>query len=239
MKLQMGMCMMLALAYGVSAQEGAVGGGPCGNAAADSSSSPASQVNLFSPHRAARDFSLSNADSSAAFPSPEAVAAPAPAAKPRYIFGDRDDYRWQLGVGVEYFRFRSNIIDASLVGLNTTVTYFTNSWFGVEGSVITGFAPEIYDREHVKIFGGAGGFRIGSRRQRWEPWGHALVGGSHLQPQTAGNSRNALMAQAGIGVDYRLHARLSFRVEGDWVYTTYFNQTQNNFQGVAGAVLHF
>jgi len=28
-------------------------------------------------------------------------------------------------------------------------------------------------------------------------------------------------------------------VEGDWVYTTYFSQTQNNFQGVAGAVLHF
>ena len=238
MKLRMGMLMMLALAYGVSAQEGAVtSGGGSGNAAADFRNTSASQVNLFSTNAAARDFPLSNADAKAAPPAPE--AAPTPAAKPRYIFGDRDDYRWQLGVGVEYFRFRSNIIDASLVGLNTTVTYFTNSWFAVEGSVITGFAPEIYDREHVKIFAGAGGFRIGGRRQRWEPWGHALVGGSHLQPQTAGNSRNALMAQAGIGVDYRIQARLSFRVEGDWVYTDYFSQTQNNFQGVAGAVLHF
>jgi hypothetical protein len=40
-------------------------------------------------------------------------------------------------------------------------------------------------------------------------------------------------------VDFRVHARLSLRVEGDWVYTSYFSQTQNNFQGVAGIVLHF
>jgi hypothetical protein len=105
---------------------------------------------------------------------------------------------------------------------------------------VTGFSPaQIYNQEHAKLFGGAGGIRIGGRRQRWEPWGHALVGGSHLQPQTAAGGRNALMAQAGVGVDYRIHARLSLRVEGDWVYTTYFSQTQNSFQAVAGVVLHF
>jgi hypothetical protein len=155
------------------------------------------------------------------------------------VFGSRDDYRWQLGVGVEYLRFVSSRYDASLVGLNTTVTYFTNGWFALEGNLVTGFAPTIYANEHVKFFGGAGGIRIGSRRARWEPWAHGLVGGSHLQPQTAGASRGSLMAQAGGGVDYRLHARLSFRLEGDWVYTTYFSQSQSNFQGVAGVVLHF
>jgi hypothetical protein len=232
----MGMMMMMALAVGVRAQETVSDGGR-GNAAAEFSATSASRVKLFSSNGESHDFSLSNAEASPSVPSPEAAAVPA--AKPRYIFGDRDDYRWQLGVGVEFFRFRSSIIDASLVGLNTTLTYYTNSWFALEGNLITGFAPEIYDREHVKIWGGAGGFRIGGRRQKWEPWGHALVGGSHLQPQTAGNSRNALMAQAGLGVDFRVHARLSFRVEGDWVYTNYFNEMQNNFQGVAGAVLHF
>jgi len=160
-------------------------------------------------------------------------------AQPSVFYGSRDDYRWQLGVGVEFFRFQSSRINASLVGLNTTVTYFTNSWFALEGNVITGFAPEIYENEHVKMFGGAGGIRIGGRKAKWEPWAHGLVGGDHLQPQTAGVSRNALMAQAGIGVDYRVHARLSLRVEGDWVYTGFFNQMQNNFQGVAGAVFHF
>ena len=237
-KLLTGTMVMMALAYGASAQVGAVGESR-GNAAEEFGVTSASQVNLFSTDAVTREGYLATADASATAAAPEAAPAPAPAAKPKFVFGDRDDYRWQLGVGVEFFRFRSDSINSSLVGLNTTVSYFTNSWFALEGNVITGFAPEIYDREHVKIFGGAGGFRIGGRRQRWEPWGHALVGGSHLQPQTAGNSRNALMAQAGLGVDYRIHARLSLRVEGDWVYTNYFSQTQNNFQGVAGVVFHF
>ncbi len=227
--------MLLGMAGTVSAQDD--GSGREGtNAAASFSESSGSEVTLLPPGGAA-GFSLGNAGEASAQP----MAMPAvPAAKPKYVFfGDRDDYRWQLGVGVEFFRFRSNIINASLVGLNTTLTYFTNSWFAVEGDVITGFAPEIYTNEHVKIFGGSGGIRVGGRRARWEPWGHALVGASHLQPQTAGNSRNSILAQAGIGMDYRVHSRLSLRVEGDWVYTTYFNQSQNNFQGVAGAVLHF
>lgn len=162
-----------------------------------------------------------------------------PGAQPSVFYGSRDDYRWQLGVGVEFFRFQSSRINASLVGLNTTVTYYTNSWFAVEGNVITGYAPTVYQNDHVKMVGGSGGIRIGGRKAKWEPWAHGLVGGDHLQPQTAGASRNALMAQAGIGVDYRVHARLSLRVEGDWVYTGFFSQAQNNFQGVAGAVFHF
>jgi len=66
-----------------------------------------------------------------------------------------------------------------------------------------------------------------------------LVGGSHLQPQTAAGGRTSLMALAGAGVDYRIHARLSFRMEGDWAFTRYFSQSQNDFQGVASVVLHF
>lgn len=166
-------------------------------------------------------------------------AAAAPPAKPRYIFGDRDDYRWQLGVGVEFLRFQSSRIDASLVGLNTTVTYFTNDWFALEGNLVTGFAPTIYVNEHVKYFGGAGGIRLGSRRARFEPFGHALFGGAHLQPQTAMSSKNTWTVQAGLGLDYRVNARLSLRGEVDWVRDAFFNQAQNNFQAVAAVVFHF
>jgi opacity protein-like surface antigen len=237
-KALMGAMLLLATALGVCAQDDGTAPGRT-SAGGNFGETSASQVTLF-PAPATGSFALANpAGEASAIPMPAPTPA-APAAKPKYVFfGDRDDYRWQLGVGVEYFRFQSNIINASMVGLNTTLTYYTNSWFALEGNVVTGFAPEIYDREHVKLFGGAGGIRIGGRRAQWEPWGHALVGGAHLQPQTAGNSRSALMAQAGIGVDYRVHSRLSIRVEGDWVYTTFFSQAQNNFQGVAGVVLHF
>jgi opacity protein-like surface antigen len=242
----LGMALVLMAACAVHAQEvssaaPAVRGSE--NAAAAFSDTSAAQVNLFpnsSNSSAAPSFALSTPAAPSANPLPAApTPAPAPAPKPTFVFGDRDDYRWQLGLGVEFFRFQSNIITASLVGVNTTINYFTNTWFAVEGNLVTGFAPTIYENEHVKYFEGGGGIRIGGRRARFEPFAHALVGGAHLQPQTAGNSRNALSAQAGIGVDYRVNSRLSLRLAGDYVYTDFFKQTQNNYQGTAGVVFHF
>jgi len=234
-KFGMEVLLLLAAAGGAGAQEE---NSPAGrtNAAASFEQTSAAKVNLVATNEesGAAPSVVGEGEASAA---PEAPAAPA--AKPRFVFGDRDDYRWQLGIGVEFYRFLSSRFDASLVGVNTTVTYFTNGWFALEGNLVTGFAPEIYDREHVKLFGGGGGIRVGSRRARWEPWGHVLAGGAHLQPQTAGASKTALLLQTGGGVDYRVHARMSLRLEADWVYTTFFSQSQNGFQGVAGVVLHF
>lgn len=235
----LGVLVVLLAAGAVGAQETSLGAGAAKgatNVAAEFGTSSAAQVNLYTPSEGAGSLALATPSTAAGAAAAEPAAA---TPRPRFVFGVRDDYRWQLGLGVEFFRFQSSRIDASLVGLNTTLTYFTNDWFAVEGNVVTGFAPEIYDREHVKYFGGGGGIRIGSRRARWEPWGHALVGGGHLQPQTAGSSKNALTVQAGGGVDFRLHARLSLRAEGDYVFSTFFGQHQNDYQGAAGIVFHF
>jgi hypothetical protein len=229
----LGALLMMAIACAVRAQDG----NSADNSAKDSGtsvaalgSSPVAQVNLSAAAGdAMRSFALATPATASANPSAPADPGAAPAARPKYVFGERDDYRWQLAVGVEFFRFQSNIFNASMVGLNTTVSYYTNDWF----------ALEIYDREHVKYFGGAGGIRIGTRKARFEPWGHALVGGGHLQPQTAGNGKGALTFTGGIGLDYRLHARLSLRAEADYLYSQFFKQTQNNFQGVAAVVFHF
>jgi len=226
-KLLTGTMMWMALAYGLSAQEAAMGASR-GNAAAEDSATPAVQGSLVSTSVLAHESGMASA-----------AAAAEPVPKPKFVFGDRDDYRWQLGVGFEYMRFRSDPIDTSLIGLNTTLSYFTNSWFALEGNVITTFGTSTIGGATPKFFGGAGGFRVGGRRQKWEPWAHGLVGGSHLQPQTAAGGRTALMAQAGIGVDYRIHARLSLRAQGDWLFTSYFNQNQNSFQTIAGVVFHF
>ncbi len=249
-KTLMGLVLTLAVAWGTSTHAQLriePANAPAGevNVATPFSSTSASRVNLLDPSADAAqplNFSLIaplNAPSAEPAPAAAPAAAASPTPKPRYIFGDRDDYRWQLGLGIEFIRFQSKLIDASLVGLNTTITYFTNDWFALEGNLVTGFAPTIYDREHVKYFGGAGGIRIGSRRARFEPWGHVLVGGAHLQPQTAGYSKNTLEVQAGGGLDYRVNTRLSLRAEGDWVRTQFFSDSQNNFQGVAAVVFHF
>ncbi|HEY2459065.1 MAG TPA: outer membrane beta-barrel protein [Candidatus Acidoferrum sp.] len=235
---------LLAGAWSLRAQEFAVAGNTvpdATNAAATFADTSAAHVtllntNLTSGAASSADSAPSSAEPASALP---AMPTPAPAPKPRFVFGDRDDYRWQLGIGVEFFRFQSNLFDASLVGVNTNVTYFTNDWFGIEGNIGTGFAPTIYHNDHVKYLGYQGGIHLGSRRARWEPWAHILAGGGHMLPQTAGNSKNALAFTAGGGVDYRLYARLSLRAEADYVYTRFFGQNQNDFQGFAGIVIHF
>lgn len=174
----------------------------------------------------------------AAAPEPAAVPAE-PAAKPKFVWGERDDYRWQLYLGGEFLRFRSNVFNASAGGFNTTVSYYTNTWFALEGNLVTAFAPPLNDNNHVKYFEGAGGIRIGGRRARFEPWLHALAGGAHMQPQTAAGDRTAFSATGGGGLDYRVNSRLSIRGEADYVYSNFYKSTQNNFQASLGLVFHF
>jgi len=165
-------------------------------------------------------------------------AAPSP--KPKFLYSRNDIVRWELGFGFTWVRFRSSIFDASAVGIRTSLTYNTNEWFGIEGNVSAAFAPEIYDRAHVKLLIYGAGPKIAWHRfQRWDPWLHAIIGGAHEQPQTAGNGKNAFAVQLGGGADYNFNARFSARLEGNYVRTSFFGQSQNNFQLGAGLVLHF
>ncbi len=167
----------------------------------------------------------------------ELVAPPSP--KPRFIFGGRDDYRWELGFGVTWFRFQSSPFDANAFGIKTSVAYFTNEWFAIEGNVSAAFAPQIFQNEHVKLATYGAGPKIAWRQRQWEPWLHGIFGGAHEQPQTSGFSRNTYSIQAGGGADYRWNPRLSFRLEADYVRTGFFKQSQNNFQLAGGFVFHF
>jgi hypothetical protein len=150
-----------------------------------------------------------------------------------------DTLRWQIAVGASFVRFHSKIFNASLAGTYTSVAWSKNDWLAIEGQVMTGFAPEIYLKEHVKYLSYGGGVRLGSHRAKWEPFAHVLVGGAHLQPQTAGNSRSAFMVQAGGGADYRFWPRLSLRGEADYLHTTFFKSSQNDFQATLAVVCHF
>jgi hypothetical protein len=174
---------------------------------------------------------------------PRSLAAPAepsPAApEPKFVYGSRDDFRWQLGLGISLVRFRSSLYYATGVGTNTSLTYFTNEWLGVEGNINTAFAPTINLNQHVKYVSYGAGPKIAWRARKWEPWAHALAGGMHVVPQTAGRSKNGFALQIGGGVDYRFYPHLSARVEVDWVKTHVFNEWGNSAQANADIVLHF
>ena len=167
------------------------------------------------------------------------AAAEPPAPTPRYVYGNRDDFRWQLGLGLAIVRFRSSYYYATGIGSNTSLTYFTNEWLGVEGNINTGFAPTIYGNEHVKYASYGAGPKVAWRHRQLEPWAHTLVGGAHILPQTAGHSQNGFSLQVGGGVDYRIFPHLSARAELDWVKTHLFGVWQNNAQANVDIVLHF
>lgn len=201
-----------------------------------SDATPLTPLSTFTPASSSTDFATPAP--SAALPS-EPTPVPDPTPDPKFLYGGRDDYRWQLGLGAGWERFRSSIFNASAVGINTSISYYLNNWLGIEGNAMTAFAPEIFDREHVKLFNLTGGPRIALRQRRWEPWVHGLVGLAHEQPQTANHSRNAFAVQLGGGADYRINPRLSLRLQGDYLRTLFFSQTQNNFTLVGGVVIHF
>ena len=170
-------------------------------------------------------------------PAPADPATPSP--KPRFIYGGRDDYRWQLGLSLAWVHFNSSRFNANAIGEKTSVAYFLNEWLGVEGSVTAAFSPTTIGTNHVKVLIYGGGPKVAWRQKRWEPWLHAIFGGAHEQPQTAGHSRNSYGILAGGGADYRWNPHLSFRAEGNYVRTGFFSQSQNNFELAGGAVLHF
>jgi opacity protein-like surface antigen len=164
----------------------------------------------------------------------------APAPKPKFLYSRDDIVRWELGLGFNWIRFRSSIFNANAVGLKTSVTYYTNDWFGIEGNLSAAWGPDVFPRQRAKLLVYGGGPKITWRRyKRWDPWLHGIFGGAHEQPQTTGNSKSTYSIQLGGGADYNFNYRLSGRLEGNYVRTGFFGQSQNNFQLGAGVVLHF
>lgn len=173
-------------------------------------------------------------------PALDSEPLPPPKPEPRFVFGSSDDYRWQLAVGYEFVRFRSAAFDANLHGLHTSLTYYTNDWFGIEGSVVAAFGPTLFANDRTKYLLYTGGPRIAWRGRKWEPWAHALFGGMHMLPQIAGGfSQNAFAFQLGGGADFRFIPQLSARFEGDYVRSQLYSTSQNNFQFGTGLVIHF
>jgi hypothetical protein len=220
-----------------------------GNAAQDFSATSAAKATLLSDLAAADTFSTSATKLTNPFAAPvvpTALALPldsaepaSPSPRPRFLYGGRGDYRWELGLGLTVLRFRSSVFNATCVGVNTSVVYFTNEWFGIEGNVSAVYAPTVYVNEHVKIVTYGGGPKITWRQKQWEPWLHGIFGGAHEQPQVSGSSRNSYVIKVGGGADYRWNPRISFRLGGDYVRTGFFNRSQNNFQLAGGFVFHF
>lgn len=165
-----------------------------------------------------------------------AAAVPSANAVP---FGASDGLRWQLSEGADYVRFRSNEFNSNMIGVHTSLTYFATDWLGIEGSVTAAFGSKIFANETSKYLLYTIGPKITWQGPRWQPFGHVLVGGLHMIPQTAGNTQNGFAVQVGGGTDYRLNRVFGVRIDADYVRSQLYSNSQNNFQVGGGVVFHF
>ncbi len=90
---------------------------------------------------------------------------------------------------------------------------------------------------HNVLFGPRVSIPIGS----FSPFAEALFGASHIHGTASGfsDSDTAFGEAIGGGIDYRIVRGLGLRVEGDFLQTRFFSDTQNNFKFSTGLVVHF
>jgi hypothetical protein len=166
-------------------------------------------------------------------------AAPPPQGIPDPYGAEKLEYRMEISAGFSLVRFRSSIYSATAPGFSATFAYYLFEKLAIEGSFTTGFAPTIFANEHVKYVGYGAGPKYVLWHARLEPWVHAIIGGGHIQPNTALGHKNAFDVQAGLGADYLLFPRVAARIGVDWVRTNFVGESQNSGQATAALVIHF
>jgi opacity protein-like surface antigen len=188
-----------------------------------------------------RFLALAGGDAIAMPIAPISLSAAPAAPLPPSSFGHYEGYRFQLYEGYSYFRFRSTPFNANLNGLQSSLSYYLNDWFAVEGNTVAAFGTRVLGADRSKSLLFTGGARVAWRdsKRKLEPWMHGLVGGLHIIPQTAAGGKTGFAFQGGGGVDYKLSGRASVRVGGDYVRSQLYSQAQNSFQIGGGLVFNF
>jgi hypothetical protein len=179
-------------------------------------------------------------DSTAGFDA--ASPASEPAAPASLIPADRDP--WQLGVGFQYLHYDELGLNFHNLGYQADITRYFNNWFGVEGTLITGFGhagsnPSI---DAKSLFLGGGAHVSIFNTNHLEPWAHILVGWDHLrftQAATYGSNSHAAFF-AGGGLDYKIGGgRIYWRVQGDYIGTNFGPKTTADYAFGTGLVFNF
>ena len=76
---------------------------------------------------------------------------------------------------------------------------------------------------------------------KFTPFAEAMVGAAHIHTggTLPGPSNTSFATALGGGLDYRLVGPIAARIEGDYLRTSFFSSTQNNFRLSVGVVFRF
>jgi hypothetical protein len=85
------------------------------------------------------------------------------------------------------------------------------------------------------------GLRLSVPVGKVTPFAEAMAGGAHIHTggTLPGPSNTSFATALGGGLDYRLLGPIAARIEGDYLRTSFFSSTQNNFRLSAGVVFRF
>jgi hypothetical protein len=158
-----------------------------------------------------------------------------------------------VGVGYAYEHF--NVLGTTFHNNDYTANFTMHlfDWLtgatgrltvGVEAAVSGGFGGKTTGSpslEAKSLFVGGGPHLSVPSASRFEPWVHGLVGLQHFRftQSSVLGSNSALGFIVGGGVDIRLTPLFSWRVEGDYVGTTFQSSVQSNYGVGTGLVLYF
>jgi hypothetical protein len=82
------------------------------------------------------------------------------------------------------------------------------------------------------------GPRVSISVSKFRPFAEALVGAGHINAHSAG-SDTSFATVIGGGLDYRLFRILAWRLQGDYLRTSFFSSTQDNVRLTTGVVVRF
>src|SRR6266852_6341395 len=102
------------------------------------------------------------------------TAFPAPRPRPQTIRDDDVRGTWELGLGYTFVRFQSSLFNASMNGLNTTVSYYLRDHLALESNVTAAFS------EDARYLFYGGGVKVSKGNPKLQPFAHALIGGAHI-----------------------------------------------------------
>ena len=76
---------------------------------------------------------------------------------------------------------------------------------------------------------------------KFTPFAEAMIGAAHIHTggTLPGPSNTSFATALGGGFDYRLFGPLAARIEGDYLRTSFFSSTQNNFRLSVGGAFRF
>src|SRR5580704_5819444 len=151
---------------------------------------------------------------------------------------DTETLPYQIGVGVTFVNFHE------APGTNPNGVGFTASavdyhdWLGAEAQFSDVFGSN-GGKASLPLFAGAGARFRWQTSRAFQPWGHIVLGFSHLSPNSPFGSNNSVAFKVGGGLDFNPHrSRIGYRVSADLFRTAFFKSYQLSPEISVGIVLH-